>query len=135
MSRLASEFFPFASQGKNTAPAREAGAFGLRVAGAVFPAPVASVSVSEATAMLLRLVACHDGCSESDLVARLVAERGLAIGMNVLLVDDEFEEHCVGGAAVARRSHKPEVPGSNPGPATSCENDLTAVSAGSHDPP
>ena len=30
-----------------------------------------------------------------------------------------LESHCAGGAAAARRSHKPEVAGSNPAPATS----------------
>lgn len=33
------------------------------------------------------------------------------------------DEHCVGGAEVARRSHKPEVEGSNPSPATTLLTD------------
>lgn len=34
------------------------------------------------------------------------------------LIDFECDDFSVGGAAVARRSHKPEVAGSNPAPAT-----------------
>lgn len=34
------------------------------------------------------------------------------------IADDGGVSNCVGGAEVARRSHKPEVEGSNPSPAT-----------------
>jgi hypothetical protein len=65
----------------------------------------------------LRLCAAEAGIGEEALVARLVAEHAAKLGI-ARLADFSDDLHCVGRAGVARWSHKPEVGGSNPPPAT-----------------
>lgn len=57
---------------------------------------------------------CHSPrtAREADLDAPSIAPPG-----------DGGVSNCVGGAEVARRSHKPEVAGSNPAPATTLSDD------------
>lgn len=102
----------------------------LRVAGVVFPAPgeggsrpssgaaysVLTVALPDSALVLLRLIGAHDGVEdEGAIITRLVVARAEKIGIAALA----DAGNCVGRAEAARRSHKPEVPGSNPGPATS----------------
>jgi hypothetical protein len=65
----------------------------------------------------LRLCAAEAGVGEEALVALLVAEHATKLGI-ARLAEFSDDLHCVGRAGVARWSHKPEVAGSNPAPAT-----------------
>ncbi len=100
------------------------------------PAPAGNlVELSDQVFAILLLAARHDAVSPRALVTRLVCHYAEGVGLSVLLDSGdlsavpEFEraqasrpsrpEHCGGGAAVARQSHKLEVVGSSPTPATS----------------
>lgn len=74
--------------------------------------------------LYLSIIAAHDRCSREDFVQRAICRRldeiGISRALDLAMDAGGIEhEHCVGGAEVARRSHKPEVAGSNPAPATS----------------
>lgn len=46
---------------------------------------VGTVTLSSASRFILRLIAAHDGRSEADVLARLIAAEGKAIGLSPLL--------------------------------------------------
>lgn len=79
------------------------------------------VHIPDAVAALLAIVATHDGVAPekfaAEAVARAVNERAEAIGI-ARLAQPAVYDLCAGRAAVARRSHKPEVASSNLAPAT-----------------
>lgn len=79
------------------------------------------VHVPDVVAALLAIVATHDGVEPetfaAEAVARAVNERAEAIGI-ARLAQPAIYDLCAGRAAVARRSHKPEVASSNLAPAT-----------------
>lgn len=79
------------------------------------------VHVPDVVAALLAIVTTHDGVEPekfaAEAVARAVNERAEAIGI-ARLAQPAVYDLCAGRAAVARRSHKPEVASSNLAPAT-----------------
>nr|BDD43726.1 hypothetical protein 7 [Spirochaetaceae bacterium]BDD44750.1 hypothetical protein 8 [bacterium]BDD45563.1 hypothetical protein 12 [bacterium] len=66
---------PSALTGAETAPAYPA----------TPPATAGAVNLSDATLFILRLIAAHEGRSERDIVAQLIAAAGEAIGLSPLL--------------------------------------------------
>ncbi|MDG4903174.1 hypothetical protein P9279_21940 [Mesorhizobium sp. WSM4962] len=49
------------------------------------PMPAGAVILSGASRFILRLIAAHDGRTEADVLARLIAAEGKAIGLSPLL--------------------------------------------------
>lgn len=89
---------------------------GRRLMGGAVGASVGDVTMSNDLALSLHLGATACGVDPAEFVRRAIAEKAARVGLRALA--DADIKHCVGGAEVARRSHKPEVVGSNPIPAT-----------------
>ncbi|TIO62969.1 hypothetical protein [Mesorhizobium sp.] len=77
------------AQGDNCAGADPSQRFGEQIEGQTVPAeslrPAGAVVLSTASRFILRLIAAHDGKNEADVLARLIATEGKAIGLSPLL--------------------------------------------------
>lgn len=86
-------------------------------------APEADSHRASGAALFLRLIAAHHGCSVAQAVERAAAHYcETVVGLQRMA---DLNNHCRGRAAAARQSHKLEVAGSNPAPATThnCESE------------